>query len=187
MLAALAQANIEVQAPQAYGLDPVLAVHDADYVAFLEGCWQAWQAAGHEGEAIPNIWPARTLRGDRIPSSVSGQLGYYALAAETSISEGTFAAAMASKDTALAAVEHTLATGEPSFGLCRPPGHHAAFDQFGGYCFFNNAAIAAQRARPAACIAWPCWTWTFITATVPSRFSTSVTMCCSLPCMATPT
>ncbi|WP_218314179.1 histone deacetylase family protein [Halomonas sp. 18071143] len=146
VLAALAQANIEVQAPQAYGLDPVLAVHDADYVAFLEGCWQAWQAAGHEGEAIPNIWPARTLRGDRIPRSVSGQLGYYALAAETSISEGTFAAAMASKDTALAAVEHTLTTGEPSFGLCRPPGHHAAFDQFGGYCFFNNAAIAAQRA-----------------------------------------
>jgi acetoin utilization deacetylase AcuC-like enzyme len=89
------------------------------------------------------------MRGDRIPQSVSGQLGYYALAAETSITEGTFAAAMASKDTALAAIDHTLATGEPTFGLCRPPGHHAAVDQFGGYCFFNNAAIAAQRALDA--------------------------------------
>ncbi|MEA2119732.1 histone deacetylase family protein [Halovibrio sp. HP20-50] len=139
----------EIHAPNAYGLAPVLAVHDKDYVTFLANCWQAWQAAGHEGEAIPNIWPARTMRGDRIPSAVSGRLGYYALAAETSISAGTFEAAMASKDVALGALEHTLQTGEPSFGLCRPPGHHAAFDQFGGYCFFNNAAIAAQRALDA--------------------------------------
>ena len=149
VLAALSKAAFEVRSPSDYGLAPVLAVHDADYVAFLENCWQAWQAAGHAGEAIPNIWPARTMRGDRIPQSVSGQLGYYALAAETSITEGTFAAALASKDTALAAIDHTLATGEPTFGLCRPPGHHAAVDQFGGYCFFNNAAIAAQRALDA--------------------------------------
>ena len=149
VLAALSKAAFEVRSPSDYGLAPVLAVHDADYVAFLENCWQAWQAAGHAGEAIPNIWPARTMRSDRIPQSVRGQLGYYALAAETSITEGTFAAAMASKDTALAATDHTLATGEPTFGLCRPPGHHAAVDQFGGYCFFNNAAIAAQRALDA--------------------------------------
>ncbi|PCF96574.1 histone deacetylase family protein [Vreelandella nigrificans] len=149
VLNALHKAAFEVRTPSDYGLAPVLAVHDSSYVAFLESCWQAWQAAGHEGEAIPNIWPARTLRGDKIPKAVSGQLGYYALAAETSITEGTFAAAMASKDTALGAVEHTLATGEPTFGLCRPPGHHAAYDQFGGYCFFNNAAIAAQRALDA--------------------------------------
>jgi acetoin utilization deacetylase AcuC-like enzyme len=139
----------DIHAPNAYGLAPVLAVHDKDYVTFLANCWKEWVAAGHEGEAIPNIWPARTLRSDRIPRSISGQLGYYALAAETSISEGTFEAAMASKDVALGAVEHTLASGEPSFGLCRPPGHHAAYDQFGGYCFFNNAAVAAQRALDA--------------------------------------
>ena len=105
-----------IRTPSAYGLAPVLAVHDKEYVGFLANCWQEWQAAGHEGEAIPNIWPARTMRGDRIPRSVSGQLGYYALAAETSISEGTFEAAMASKDVALGAGEHTLQTGEP-----RPP------------------------------------------------------------------
>ncbi|MGP9796661.1 histone deacetylase family protein [Halomonas sp. 86] len=149
VLEQLRQAGFEVRAPDAYGLEPACAVHDASYVSFLKTCWQAWQAAGHSGEAIPNIWPARTLRQDKIPHSVSGQLGYYALAAETSICEGTFEAAMASKDAALGAVEHTLATGEPSFGLCRPPGHHAAFDQFGGYCFFNNAAIAAQHALDA--------------------------------------
>ncbi|MYL22933.1 histone deacetylase family protein [Halomonas alkaliantarctica] len=150
ILACLKQAQLgEIREPPALGLAPVLAVHDRGYVDFLQSCWQRWQAAGHAGEAMANIWPARTLRGDRIPKSVSGQLGYYALAAETAITDGTFEAAMASKDVALAAVAHTLASGEPSFGLCRPPGHHAAFDQFGGYCFFNNAAIAAQYARDA--------------------------------------
>ncbi|MBN0825763.1 histone deacetylase family protein, partial [Pseudomonas aeruginosa] len=38
-----------------------------------------------------------------------------------------------------------LANGARSvFSLCLPPGHHAAADYMGGYCFFNNAAIAAQ-------------------------------------------
>lgn len=146
VLEALARAGLEVRAPGDYGLEPVKAVHDAGYIEFLANFWPAWQAEGRTGEAIPSIWPARTLRSDRIPRSLGGKLGYYALAAETSLCEGTFEAALASKDTALAALEYTLESGEPSFGLCRPPGHHAATDQFGGYCFFNNAAIAAQRA-----------------------------------------
>ncbi|UYG00204.1 histone deacetylase family protein [Halomonas sp. GD1P12] len=146
VLEALERAGLEVHAPGKYGLAPVEAVHDAGYIDFIAHFWPRWQAEGHPGEAIPNIWPARTLRADRIPRSLEGQLGYYALAAETSLCEGTYEAALASKDTALAALEYTLETGKPSFGLCRPPGHHAATDQFGGYCFFNNAAIAAQRA-----------------------------------------
>ncbi|MBB3331610.1 acetoin utilization deacetylase AcuC-like enzyme [Halomonas campaniensis] len=139
----------EVRAPGDYGLAPVLAIHDRDYVDFLAGCWEAWQAAGRQGEAIAWVWPTRTMPGRRIPVHIDGRLGHYALGADTSICEGTFEAAMASKDVALAAVDHLLATGEPAFGLCRPPGHHAATDQFGGYCFFNNAAIAAQRALDA--------------------------------------
>ncbi len=136
----------EVRAPEAYGLEPVLAVHDRGYVDFLAACWDDWRAAGRQGEAIPSVWPTRAMRDDVIPDHVDGRLGYYALAAETSICEGTFEAALASKDIALSAVVHTLTDGAPAFGLCRPPGHHAASDQFGGYCFFNNAAIAAQYA-----------------------------------------
>ncbi|MBB3229422.1 histone deacetylase family protein [Halomonas stenophila] len=136
----------EVRDPESFGLAPVLAVHDRGYVDFIAGCWDEWQAAGHTGEAIAWIWPTRTLRDDVIPEHIDGRLGHYAQSADTSICAGTFEAAMASKDIALSAMAHTLATGEPSFGLCRPPGHHAASDQFGGYCFFNNAAIAAQHA-----------------------------------------
>ncbi|ATJ83280.1 histone deacetylase family protein [Halomonas beimenensis] len=136
----------EVREPEAFGLEPVLAVHDRGYVDFLARCWDDWLAEGRTGEAIAWIWPTRTMRDDVIPEHIDGRLGHYALSADTSICEGTFEAAMASKDIALSAVRHTLASGAPSFGLCRPPGHHAARDQFGGYCFFNNAAIAAQQA-----------------------------------------
>ena len=57
---------------------------------------------------------------------------------------GTYVAARGAVDAALTAVDLVLG-GEPiAYGLCRPPGHHAARSMYGGYCFFNNAAIAAE-------------------------------------------
>lgn len=140
-----------VIAPADYGMDPVLAVHDAGYAAFLESCHADWKAAGHGGEAIATVWPTRTMPSPHIPRDIDGRLGYYALAAETAITQGTWEAAVAAKDVALTATDHVLDSGAPAFGLCRPPGHHAAVDQFGGYCFLNNAAIAAQHARDRGC------------------------------------
>ena len=135
----------DVIAPTDYGMDPVLAIHDAGFVQFLETCAGEWAAAGYEGEAIANCWPTRTMSSLHIPREIEGKIGYYALASETTITEGTWEAALASKDVALTATDLVLNSGErAAFGLCRPPGHHAAIDQFGGYCFLNNAAIAAQ-------------------------------------------
>jgi acetoin utilization deacetylase AcuC-like enzyme len=138
----------EVIAPTEHGLEPVLRVHDASFVEFLSGAFQAWQAAGHRGEAIPDCWPARRMAATRVPTSVQGRLGYYAMAGETSISAGTFEAARASANVALSAADLLAGGGAGAaravFALCRPPGHHAARDLYGGYCFLNNAAIAAQ-------------------------------------------
>lgn len=136
----------EVVSPEAYGLDPVLRVHDEHFVAFLAAAWTEWVAAGNRGEAIPDCWPARRMQ-QRPPSSITGKLGYYAMAAETSISAGTWEAARASADVALTAASRVLAGERAAFALCRPPGHHAAHDLYGGYCFLNNAAIAAQFLR----------------------------------------
>jgi acetoin utilization deacetylase AcuC-like enzyme len=108
----------EVIAPSSFGMAPLLRVHDAQYLEFLQQAWSEWTAAGNRGEAIPDCWPARRMT-QRRPNSITGKLGYYAMAGETSIS------------------------------LCRPPGHHAAHDLYGGYCFLNNAAIAAQYLRDA--------------------------------------
>jgi acetoin utilization deacetylase AcuC-like enzyme len=60
--------------------------------------------------------------------------------------EGTFGAAYASAQSAIAGAEAVLA-GDYAFALCRPPGHHAYRDRASGFCYFNNAAIAAEILR----------------------------------------
>jgi acetoin utilization deacetylase AcuC-like enzyme len=132
--------------PTAYGEAPLLRIHDAQYLEFLQGAWQEWVAAGNRGEAIPDCWPARRMR-QRRPHSITGKLGYYAMAGETSISEGTWEAARAAADVALTAAWQIQQGARAAFALCRPPGHHAARDLYGGYCFLNNAALAAQALR----------------------------------------
>jgi acetoin utilization deacetylase AcuC-like enzyme len=136
----------EVIAPARFGLAPVLKIHDERFVEFLSRAWTEWVAAGNLGEAIPDCWPARRMS-QKCPSSIAGRLGYYAMAGETSISAGTWEAAQAAADVALSAAERLGAGARAAFALCRPPGHHAARDMYGGYCFLNNAAIAAQRLR----------------------------------------
>ena len=147
VIKAITHSNLgEIVAPDTFTMDPVRAVHSDDFIAFLESAWQEWQDAGFTGEAIACSWPARRMQ-SRVPDFIDGKLGYYALAAETSITEGTWAAALASKDVALTGAQALHGGARGVFSLCRPPGHHAASDMFGGYCFLNNAAIAAQYLR----------------------------------------
>ncbi|HSF95998.1 MAG TPA: histone deacetylase family protein, partial [Thermohalobaculum sp.] len=133
--------------PDAFGLDPVLRVHDAGLVKFLETCWEAWQAEGFKGEAMPTSWPSRAMPRMVPPRNIDGLVGYYALAGETAINGGTWEAACAAADVALTGQRLVAGGARAAFALCRPPGHHAAHDMYGGYCFLNNAAIAAQAFR----------------------------------------
>jgi len=71
-------------------------------------------------------------------------LGYYAMAIETALTSGTWQAALASASCATTAQKLVTSGQREVFSLCRPPGHHAASDLYGGYCFLNNAALAAQ-------------------------------------------
>jgi acetoin utilization deacetylase AcuC-like enzyme len=135
-----------VIAPRRFDTAAVLRVHDPKYVEFLQQAWTEWVAAGNRGEAIPDCWPARRMT-QRCPTSITGKLGYYAMAGETSISHGTWQAARAAADVALTGAAQIEAGARAAFALCRPPGHHAARDLYGGYCFLNNAAIAAQSLR----------------------------------------
>ena len=134
----------EVIEPRAFGLDPVLKVHDPHFVEFLSTCWDQWQIRGFKGEAMPTVWPSRAMPRTQPPRDIDGLIGYYALAGETAISEGTWEAAQAAADVALTGQRLLAAGDRVAFALCRPPGHHAATDMYGGYCFLNNAAIAAQ-------------------------------------------
>ena len=133
----------EIVAPDEFDIETVTRIHDLEFIQFLEQCWDDWTSQGYEGEAMPFVWPSRGMQ-QRIPDHIDGKIGYYAMSAETSITRGTWQAARASVNVALTAQAALRDGATAAFALCRPPGHHAAGDMFGGYCFINNAAVAVQ-------------------------------------------
>ncbi|MEO1457997.1 MAG: histone deacetylase family protein [Pseudomonadota bacterium] len=150
ILARIAERRLgPVEEPAAHGEAPLLRVHDAGYLRFLAGCWEDWVSAGFKGEAMPTVWPSRRMPRQVIPEDIEGRIGWYALAGETAIAQGTWEAAQAAADVALSGAARVAEGARAAFALCRPPGHHAAQDMFGGYCFLNNAAIAAEAMRAA--------------------------------------
>jgi acetoin utilization deacetylase AcuC-like enzyme len=76
-------------------------------------------------------------------------MGLYSYDAGTPFTAGTWVAARAGADCALSAAQRLVLGDRTAFALSRPPGHHAGADFFGGYCFLNNAALAAQYLRDA--------------------------------------
>lgn len=148
----------EFNQPEDFGLTPILAVHDPDYLQFLATCWDEWLdsdpdvAASPEAHAfLPATFALR--RKARPTSSLHGRGGYYMMDLSACIVAGTYRAALTSANCALSAAKSVSADKKSAFGLCRPPGHHAGRDYAGGYCFINNASVAAhwlsQKARTA--------------------------------------
>lgn len=137
----------ELRPAKDFGLEPILNAHDPAYVEFLRSAFQQWRASGRDGDAIGYTWPIarrRHLDLDRIDA----KLGLYSYDAATPIAEGTWEASYWAAQTALSALAAILDGETPtSFALCRPPGHHSGRDYCGGYCYLNNAAIAAEQAR----------------------------------------
>ncbi len=121
-------------------------VHDPDYLEFLRTAWTEWSSLGNTSDMIPTCLPVRRMS-QRVPEHIDGKLGYYSFAAETAITSGMWQAAHGAASLASTAQHCVSAGATAAFALCRPPGHHAAADYFGGYCFINNAAVAAQGFR----------------------------------------
>lgn len=134
--------------PEDRGDAPILAVHDADYCAFLRDAPALWRAAGRPGEAIPYVFPIVARRALAL-TRIDALMGRYALDATTPITPDSWASSYGSAQSALAATQAVLAGERAAFALCRPPGHHAGRDYCGGYCHLNVAAIAAEAARAA--------------------------------------
>ncbi|MFW5969842.1 MAG: histone deacetylase family protein [Halofilum sp. (in: g-proteobacteria)] len=130
--------------PDPFERAPIERVHAPDYLDFLAGAWDDWVAEhGDAVDALPLIWPVRTLR-QKCPRQIDGRVSWYAMDAGTPITKGTWPAVTASAAVALTGAR-LIGEGERAvFSLCRPPGHHAAADLLGGYCYLNNAAVAAQ-------------------------------------------
>lgn len=119
-------------------------VHDGDYIALLRGAFSDWLDEGRSGAAMAGCWPVRG-RADLLPSRVQARLGAACFDAGTPITAHTLPAAEAAASIGLATGAAVADGARLAFGLCRPPGHHAGRDYMGGYCYLNNAALAAER------------------------------------------
>lgn len=135
--------------PSTWGTSPIEAVHNPGLVRFLAEGWRQY-AAAHPGvrEVVPDVFYRPALRdkmsAGREPQAINGRVGYWCFETTTPLTEGTYQAALGAVDTALTSTRLVLDGEHHAYGLCRPPGHHATADLYGGYCFFNNAAVAAN-------------------------------------------
>jgi acetoin utilization deacetylase AcuC-like enzyme len=144
ILDALERAGIgPIQLPRAFDLDPIRAVHDHDYLAYLAQAYERWVAAGGDAAAVlPSTLAVRWMSRRSIGPLVAP--GYYSFDLSAPIVAGTYRAARAAADAALTGAALLLEGQRLAYALCRPPGHHAGRDLYGGYCYLNNAAIAAH-------------------------------------------
>ncbi len=151
VLAALqARALGPLQTPSRFDDALLEPIHSPRYLRFLQTAWHQWLAldpANAAQDAIPSVWPTRGFRTDLEPENFAARMGLYSFDAGTPLTAGTWQAARSGADCALSAAAHIANGGRAAFALSRPPGHHAGADFFGGYCFLNNAALAAQYLR----------------------------------------
>lgn len=125
-------------------------IHSERYLQFLSSAWSQWLAldvANADVQPFPSVWPIRSLRDDKEPTNFIAKLGLYSMDNGTPMVGGTWQAVKQGADCAVSGATHLATTGQASFVCSRPPGHHAGADFMGGYCFLNNAALAAQTLR----------------------------------------
>lgn len=141
--------GFEFREPAEHGIDPIKAVHDEGLVRYLEDAWRDWRKAIQQAPAaIPDTMLHPALREGmgpaREPKGAIGRIGYWCWETMTPIVPGTYTAARASVDVALTTADLVLGGARIAYGITRPPGHHSPRAAFGGYCFFNFAAVTAN-------------------------------------------
>jgi acetoin utilization deacetylase AcuC-like enzyme len=154
--AALEEAGAPVAAASPHDDTVLDAVHDRGLVEWLSTCTADWERDGFptnpgQDRVVPYVFPTEAmLRGMplRSPVAVHGRAGQYAYDTMTLVGPGTWEAARGAVDAALTAVD-LVASGDHdvAYALCRPPGHHVTVSGYGGSCYLNNAAVAAQALR----------------------------------------
>lgn len=137
-------AGCALERPRECGLEPILAVHDERYLTFLRNAFVRWKRIEGASPAVtPNIHPVS--RETSYPDSVVAQAGWHMMDASCPVADHSYESALVSAASSVHAADAVLAGDPFIYALCRPPGHHARQDAAAGFCYLNNAAIAAAR------------------------------------------
>ena len=155
LLDAVTEAGAAVTGATPHDRDALTAVHDADLVDHLATIWAQWQAGGYERDhgrsrVVPYVFPTPGLLGDlpmRSPAATHGRAGRFCYDTMTLVGPGSWEAIKAAADAALTAADLVAGGSRTAYAICRPPGHHTTKSAYGGSCYLNNAAIAAQALR----------------------------------------
>jgi acetoin utilization deacetylase AcuC-like enzyme len=123
--------------------DRFSALHEPAYISFLKTAHAEWRKAGYEGDAFAYAYNVQHP-GFTPPVHIDGKMGYYTGDGTVPLTETSWRAIADSARVALTAQKIVAAGEKSAFALCRPPGHHATRAAASGYCFINNAALAAQ-------------------------------------------
>lgn len=157
ILESLTEAGLRVVPSAGHDASALLAVHDRGLVEHLATIWADWEAAGYPADygrdrVVPYVFPtAAMLVGlpERTPTATHAQVGRYCYDTMTLIGPGSWEAMRAAADCARTAAQLVSSGASAAYALCRPPGHHAGPAGYGGSCYLNNSAVAAQALRSA--------------------------------------
>ena len=129
--------GIQFLRPRRFPLSWIERVHDHAYISYLT---EAGRSTGST-YVYPSVFPFQS--GQHTNNQI-GARGRYSFDLYTPVSSTTYEAAHSSVMTALTAASLVIRGERAVYALCRPPGHHAERSRMGGYCYFNNAAIATE-------------------------------------------
>lgn len=145
LLHAVKNLGFPVHTPADHGLAPLQTVHGEAYLRFLETAHARWKEmpADWGDEVMSNVFVRQpnALRG------ILAEAAAYLADGSCPVGPSTWRSAYWSAQSAVAGARELLAGSRQVYALCRPPGHHARREAAGGFCYLNNAAIAAQELR----------------------------------------
>ena len=121
---------------------PLKAIRDSHNYQLIS-LYNAASSLGEGVEFYPSVFPQR-MKAKPDPTNID-HAGFYCFDSGTPMNNKTWLASAWSASAAYYAANFILKDkGKTSYALSRPPGHHASRETYGGYCYFNNAAIAAK-------------------------------------------
>lgn len=131
-------------------------VHSTELLDHLATVWDRWVQGGYPDlgaqRVVPYMFPSGELLhglSARMPAALHAQVGTFCYDTMTLVGPGSWPAIRAATHVTRTAVDLVSSGVACAYALTRPPGHHATRAAYGGSCYLNNAAIAAQALRDA--------------------------------------